>query len=190
MNIFLLDNYDSFTFNLVHLLEQFDDIEVSVFRNDEVEVEAALDFDRIVLSPGPGIPEEAGILIPMIKRFQNEKPILGVCLGMQAIVETFGGTLLNMPICMHGVSEKTNVLSPVDPLFRNIDPVFMSGRYHSWAVNPATLPSFFRITATDDLGTIMALTHENQHIRGVQFHPESILTDLGKQLISNWLTLC
>lgn len=190
MRIFLLDNYDSFTYNLVHLFEQFDGVEIDVFRNDEVLPEAAATYDRIVLSPGPGIPSEAGILLPLIKTYSTSKKIFGVCLGLQAIVEAFGGSLYNLPHVLHGVARPVHRQQPVDSLFAGLPSVFSSGRYHSWAVDESSLPSCFHVTARDEKGVIVALTHENELVRGVQFHPESILTDYGKSLIDNWLSRC
>lgn len=190
MKILLLDNYDSFTWNLVHLLEQFDGVEVSVFRNNEIGIEEADRFDRFVLSPGPGIPDEAGVLKPLIHTYFDRKKMLGVCLGMQAIAEVGGGSIFNLPDILHGVSRKTIVVNPADALFYNIPLEFNSARYHSWAVSSETLPLDFRVSAKDEKGVIMAFSHENELIRGVQFHPESILTDFGKQLIDNWLHRC
>lgn len=190
MKILLLDNYDSFTFNLLHLLEQFDGVSVDVFRNDEVDVTVGNRYDRFVLSPGPGVPDEAGILKSLISTYFSEKKILGVCLGMQAIAEVRGGSLMNMDEVQHGVARKTIIQQPSDALFYNIPSGFQTGRYHSWCVQSNELPAEFKVTATDENGVIMAFSHENQLIRGVQFHPESILTEFGKQLISNWLTLC
>lgn len=190
MRIFLLDNYDSFTYNLVHLFEQFDGVQVDVFRNDQVAVEAAADYDRIVLSPGPGIPNEAGILLSLIEKYSHTKKILGVCLGLQAIAESFGGRLFNMTTILHGVARPVMIESPVDPLFFGLPATFSAARYHSWAVDESGLPSCFKITAKDESGVIMALSHENELIKGVQFHPESILTDFGKLLMENWLERC
>jgi anthranilate synthase component II len=190
VRIFLLDNYDSFTFNLVHLLEQFDGVEVDVFRNDQVETAHAEAYDRIVLSPGPGIPDEAGILKLLIKKYFFEKKILGVCLGLQAIAEVAGGKIFNMNKVLHGVSRPIKILQPADPIFASLPAEFNTARYHSWAVATEGLPAEFRITSTGENDLIMSLTHENELVRGVQFHPESILTEYGKELMQNWLYHC
>ena len=189
MNILLLDNYDSFTYNLKHQLEGFD-VDVDVRRNDEIEVADVAVYDRIVLSPGPGVPSEAGKMMEVISRYKHEKKILGVCLGLQAMAESEGGKLFNLTKVLHGKSIPTRVIDSGEPMFRGIPSVFLTGRYHSWSVSADSLPKSFRITADDEMGGIMALTHENQLLRGVQFHPESILTEFGNQLIKNWLDLC
>jgi anthranilate synthase component 2 len=190
MKILLLDNYDSFTFNLLHLVEQFDGVEVDVFRNDEITVDEAGRYDRFVVSPGPGLPDEAGITKKLIERFYTVKPILGVCLGMQAMTEVCGGRLFNLTRVFHGVAEETFITDANEALFKGINSPFKCGRYHSWGADAESLPSALRITAIDRYKNIMALTHENQLLRGVQFHPESILTEFGKTLISNWLLHC
>lgn len=186
--ILILDNYDSFTFNLVHYVEEFGAHQVDVFRNDQILVEDVASYDGIILSPGPGIPCEAGNLLPIIKGYSQTKRILGVCLGQQAIAESFGGSLLNLSTVYHGIATKMEVVEPVHYLFCNIPKQFEAGRYHSWVVNPETLPECLRITATDESGQIMALCHNVLDICGVQFHPESILTPNGKQMIFNWLS--
>jgi len=186
--ILILDNYDSFTFNLVHYVEEFCMHQVDVFRNDQILVEDVASYDGIILSPGPGIPCEAGNLLPIIKEYSQTKRILGVCLGQQAIAEVFGGSLLNLSTVYHGIATKMEVLEPVHYLFGNIPKQFEAGRYHSWVVNPETLPECLRITATDESGQIMALCHNVLDVCGVQFHPESILTPNGKQMIFNWLS--
>jgi len=187
MKILLLDNFDSFTYNLVHLVEQFDDTEVHVVRNDAVSFDEAEQFDKIILSPGPGIPDEAGKLKPFIREFAQRKSILGVCLGLQAIAEAFGAKLERLPKVSHGVAKETIVANPPDLLFRDIPEKFNSGRYHSWIVSEENLPEAFRITARDDDHRIMALRHRELRVCGVQFHPESILSSHGKQLMANWL---
>jgi len=187
MKILLLDNYDSFTFNLVHLVEQFDGVEVDVFRNDGISLKQAATYDKIILSPGPGLPVDAGITMKLIKKFHAEKPILGVCLGHQAIAEAFGGALFNLATVQHGVSSETTIIDKSEKLFRNIPEVFKTGRYHSWMVDKNELPGCFTITAEDENQNIMALRHKTFDLRGVQFHPESILTEYGKTLIGNWL---
>lgn len=189
MKILLVDNFDSFTYNLYHQLNRFEE-EVEVVRNDEIDFDDARRFDRIVLSPGPGLPREAGKMIDLIDRFKNEKKILGVCLGLQAIAEAEGAKLINLKNVLHGVAVPTQVQDTNEPLFTGLPRSFKTGRYHSWCVDPEGLPATFRITANDDFGGIMALTHENQLLRGVQFHPESILTEYGNELIYNWLYRC
>jgi len=185
----VLDNYDSFTYNLVHILKEHTRGRVDVFRNDETGLENIGKYDKIVISPGPGVPDQAGITKEMIRFFAAEKSILGVCLGCQAIAETFGGTLINLDKVYHGVESNINVLDESDILFREIPTVFSAGRYHSWVVNKAGLPSDLKITATDDEGMIMALAHKTYDIKGVQFHPESILTKHGKLILQNWLSI-
>ena len=185
--ILLLDNYDSFTYNLVHLLHEIGNCKITVRRNDAIRVEDAAAFDKIILSPGPGIPEEAGILLPLIKTYLHEKPMLGVCLGHQAIAEACGARLVNLSKVFHGVA--TDILLKPEPgfLFEAIPPAFRAGRYHSWAVERDTLPDIFNITATDESGEIMAFQHREFAVAGVQFHPESIMTEYGKRMLENFL---
>lgn len=190
MKILLLDNYDSFTYNLFHLVDQFKGVETDVLRNDEITVIQAEKYDRIIISPGPGLPSEAGITLDLIRKFHSTKPILGVCLGMQAMAEVFGGKLINLPRVFHGVSMRTIIIDKEEKLFEGIPNHFKSGRYHSWCVDREHLPQVFRITAEDESGYLMAITHENQLLRGVQFHPESILTESGNLLMANWLLRC
>jgi anthranilate synthase component 2 len=187
-DILVLDNYDSFTYNLVHLLQGLG-CEVEVVRNDKVDIETAVSFDGIVLSPGPGIPAEAGRMPELVAKLAPVKPILGVCLGHQCIGETFGAKLLNMPEVIHGKATKVQVCAPLDPLFYGLPYEFAVGRYHSWIVDRDSLPTCLRITALDEDGRVMALCHEEYNIRGVQFHPESVLTPNGAQIITNWLKL-
>ena len=187
MKIILLDNYDSFTYNLLHLIEQFDGAEVDVFRNDEITLSQVGRYDKIILSPGPGLPEEAGITTEVIREYSSVKSILGVCLGHQAIAQAFGGKLFNLDRVKHGVATLTTVTDPAEKIFRNMPVTFKSGRYHSWMVAKEGLPECFRITATDDEGNIMGLRHKKYDVCGVQFHPESILTEFGKELMGNWL---
>lgn len=189
MKILLLDNYDSFTFNLLHLVEQFDGAEVEVFRNDEIALEQVQQYDKIILSPGPGLPEDAGITTELIKEFASSKSILGVCLGHQAIAGAFGGSLFNLDRVQHGVSTLTTVLDPSEKIIRNIPRSFKSGRYHSWIVDREGLPGCFNITAVDEQQNIMAFRHKQFDVCGVQFHPESVLTEHGKMLIGNWLSI-
>jgi anthranilate synthase component 2 len=190
MKILLLDNYDSFTYNLFHLVDQFNGVETDVLRNDEITVIQAEKYDRIIISPGPGLPSEAGITLDLIRKYFSSKPILGVCLGMQAMAEAFGGKLINLPRVFHGVSLETIITDKEEKLFKDIPHHFKSGRYHSWCVDKEHLPPVFRITAEDESGNLMAITHENQLLRGVQFHPESILTESGNILMANWLQRC
>lgn len=184
--ILVIDNYDSFTYNLVHYLEDLG-CEVTVMRNDEVEPEDAERFDKILLSPGPGIPDEAGALKDIIKACAATKSILGICLGQQAIAEVFGGSLINLERVHHGVSAKINIISADEPLFRGMGNSIEVGRYHSWSVDPATLPPVLEATSLDEDGNIMSLRHKIYDIRGVQFHPESVLTPHGKLILGNWL---
>ncbi len=186
-SILLLDNYDSFTFNLLHYVEDFGRHSIEVFRNDQIEIEKVERFDGIILSPGPGIPSEAGNLLPIIERYSKTKRIFGVCLGQQAIAESFGGTLINIDTVYHGVASKMMLKHPIHYIFEGIPETFEAGRYHSWVVNPNGLPTCLRIDATDENGQIMALSHKEYDVCGVQFHPESILTPNGKQIIFNWL---
>jgi anthranilate synthase component 2 len=188
MKILLFDNYDSFTYNLLHLVEQFDGVEVEVFRNDEIKIDEVRRFDKIILSPGPGLPDEAGILKEVIKEYSSSKNILGVCLGMQAIGEVFGGKLFNLEKVQHGVANTTTVIDESEVLFKNIPSSFKTGRYHSWMVSKENLPDCFKITSIDEQGNIMSLKHKTFDVRGVQFHPESILTEFGKEMMENWIT--
>ena len=186
-HILLLDNYDSFTYNLVHLLHEIGNCRISVCRNDTIRVEEVAVYDKIILSPGPGIPEEAGILLPLIKEYLDKKPILGVCLGHQAIAEASGARLINLREVFHGVAT-TMQLGPVPGfLFEGVPPKFRAGRYHSWAVEKDTLPNAFTVTATDETGEIMAFQHKQYDVAGVQFHPESIMTEYGKTMLENFL---
>ncbi len=187
MKILVLDNYDSFTYNLVHYLEELAGQEVDVFRNDQITVEQAALYDKIVLSPGPGIPDEAGILKPLIHHLGPTHSILGVCLGCQAIAEVFGGSILNLSKVYHGVATPVKVIDDKELLFKSLPSEFLAGRYHSWVVNDADLPDALQVTVRDSQGQIMGLRHKLYDVRGVQFHPESILTEFGKEMISNWL---
>lgn len=184
--ILVLDNYDSFTYNLVHYLEKVSDEKVEVHRNDEIDIESISRFDKILLSPGPGIPSEAGILLDVIRYYSSSKNILGVCLGQQAIAEAFGGTLKNLKEVYHGESTQIEIINE-DLLFNNIPQKLNVGRYHSWVVNDQDLPSCLDITAVDAQRSIMAIKHKEYNVRGVQFHPESILTEYGLEMIQNWV---
>jgi anthranilate synthase component II len=187
MKILLLDNYDSFTYNLVHLLEQFEEVKLTVSRNDKIALNEIKQFDRIVLSPGPGLPVDAGIMMDLIKEYAASKPILGVCLGHQAIAESFGARLFNMNNVMHGVWTKTIVTGKNEKLFRSLPEEFLTGRYHSWMVEKKTLPACFSIIAEDEERQIMAIAHNDYPLKGLQFHPESVMTPVGKKIVENWL---
>lgn len=184
--ILVIDNYDSFTYNLVHLLQELGQ-EYEVIRNDKFDIDYVDQFDKILLSPGPGIPEEAGLLMDVIRKYAPTKSILGICLGQQAIAEVFGGKLFNLPKPLHGVSSGIIVKDKREKLFQNFPTDSKIGRYHSWAVEAESLPESIQITAVDENGIIMAITHKEYDVRGMQFHPESVLTDNGKLLIANWL---
>lgn len=186
MKIVVIDNYDSFTYNLVHYLEDLH-CEVTVFRNDEFYMDELKDFDKILLSPGPGIPDEAGLLKEVIKTFAPTKSILGVCLGQQAIGEVFGGTITNLEKVYHGVASKVTLINSDEVLFRNLPNEFEVGRYHSWVVSKNDFPEVLEITSVDEQGQIMSLQHKKYDVRGVQFHPESVLTPLGKKILENWI---
>jgi len=186
MKILVFDNYDSFTYNLVHLLREISDAEIDVVRNDKLRLEDAAKYDKIVLSPGPGVPSEAGLLLDLIKMYAPTKSILGVCLGHQALCESFGGTLINLTEVHHGLSETVTRIAP-DVLFEGLPDTFEVGRYHSWAVSPENLPDCLEVTAVDNEGQIMAIRHKEYNLHGVQFHPESVLTPDGKTMLMNWL---
>lgn len=186
MKLLMLDNYDSFTYNLVHILKE-QNCDVTVRRNDQITLEEVNAFDKILLSPGPGVPSEAGILLPLIRQYAPTKSILGVCLGEQAIGEAFGAKLINLSEVYHGIATEIEIIQD-DPLFQGMAKKITVGRYHSWAVSTETFPACLEITAIDPTdGSIMALRHRQYDLRGVQFHPESILTPQGKQIIINWL---
>ena len=183
----VIDNYDSFTFNLVHYLEKLTGICPAVYRNDEISLDEVEKYDNILISPGPGIPVEAGICLDVIRRYASSKSILGICLGHQAICEAFGGKLLNLSTVYHGISSPLRIKVPEDPLFKNIPPIIMAGRYHSWVVSRKNLPDCFRITCEDENGIIMGLSHRYYDVKGLQFHPESVLTEYGLDIIRNWI---
>ncbi|MEJ7769769.1 MAG: aminodeoxychorismate/anthranilate synthase component II [Chitinophagaceae bacterium] len=190
--ILVFDNYDSFTYNLVHLVEKITHIKVDVYRNDQIRIEKVNEYDKIILSPGPGLPEEAGLLLPLIREYAASKSILGVCLGHQAIGEAFGGTLTNLSSVYHGVATMINIV-PHDSsagskdLFFGLPEQLEVGRYHSWIVASDNLPGDLEVTAVDENGFIMALQHRNFDVQGVQFHPESVLTPMGEKILTNWL---
>lgn len=191
MKILVFDNYDSFTYNLVHLVEKITHSKVDVFRNDQIALEKVKEYDKIILSPGPGIPEEAGLLLPLIKEYAATKSILGVCLGHQAIGEAFGGTLTNLSSVFHGVATPIKIKSekskPASFLFEGLPEAIEVGRYHSWVVSNENFPAELEITAEDETGMIMALQHKTYDVQGVQFHPESVLTPKGEVILRNWL---
>ncbi len=186
--ILLLDNYDSFVYNIVHAVEALG-YEVDVFRNDKITVEQVGAYDKIILSPGPGIPSEAGILCDVIRTYGATKSLFGVCLGEQAIGEVYGATLTNLSDVFHGVATDIDIVVD-DPIFEGVDKTFEAGRYHSWCVASEALPECLEVTALDAVeGRIMALRHKEHDVRGVQFHPESILTPMGEMIIANWLKM-
>jgi len=185
MKVLVIDNYDSFTYNLVHYLEDLE-CEVTVKRNDKLTLEEVDAFHKIVLSPGPGIPDEAGLLKDIIKKYAATKSILGVCLGQQAIAEVFGGSLLNLDSVFHGVATKVNITVNDETLFNNLEKTITVGRYHSWVVSN-NLPEVLEVTSLDENGQIMSLRHKIFDVKGVQYHPESVLTPNGKQILKNWV---
>lgn len=187
MNILIFDNYDSFTYNLVHLIEEIGGHQLSVFRNDEIPLEKVVDFDKIILSPGPGVPAEAGLLLPLIESYASQKSILGVCLGHQAIAEAFGAKLSNLESVYHGIATTIHQTEVESLLFEGLGDTFEVGRYHSWVVNEDSIPNELQVTARDEQGYIMAFQHEKFDVQGVQFHPESVLTPDGLQIMRNWL---
>ena len=192
MKILVFDNYDSFTYNLVHLVEKITHTKVDVYRNDQIALDKVKEYDKIILSPGPGIPEEAGLLLPLIKEYAGTKSILGVCLGHQAIGEAFGGKLVNLETVYHGVATEIQVGSRESgvssPLFKGLPDKIEVGRYHSWIVSDEGFPDELEVTARDENGYIMALQHKKFDVQGVQFHPESVLTPDGEKILRNWLS--
>jgi anthranilate synthase component 2 len=194
MKILVFDNYDSFTYNLVHMVEKITHQKVDVFRNDELPLELVKTYDKIILSPGPGVPSEAGLLLPLIKEYAPSKSILGVCLGHQAIGEAFGGTLTNLSSPFHGIATPIQLVNNrqdanhnLNYLFEGMPAEFIVGRYHSWVVSDQQFPTDLSITATEANGFIMALEHKKYDVQGVQFHPESVLTPTGETILKNWL---
>lgn len=185
MKVLVIDNYDSFTYNLVHYLEDLD-CEVTVKRNDKLTLDEVDAFEKILLSPGPGLPEEAGLLKAIIKRYAPTKSILGVCLGQQAIAEVYGGTLINLDTVYHGVATKVTSSVTDESLFNGLDKTIEAGRYHSWVVDP-NLPEVLEATSFDENGHVMSLRHKEYDLKGVQFHPESVLTPHGKKILENWI---
>jgi anthranilate synthase component 2 len=186
MKILVFDNYDSFTYNLVHLVQKIVKDKLEVYRNDQVPLEKVKEYDKIILSPGPGIPQEAGLLLPLKKEYASTKSILGVCLGHQAIGEAFGGSLINLTTVYHGVSTNCK-LQTANKLFKDLPDEIEVGRYHSWIVSDKGFPKELDVTARDENGYIMALQHKTYDVQGVQFHPESVLTPDGEIILRNWL---
>lgn len=187
MKILILDNYDSFTYNLVHMVEKITGDFPAVFRNDEISIEEVQHYDLIMLSPGPGIPDEAGILKELIRRYAGVKPIFGVCLGLQAITEVFGGKIINLEDVFHGVATEMRVTASDATIFKGLPEKFLAARYHSWAATDEGFPTELKVTARDEEGLIQAIEHTIFPISAVQFHPESILTDVGEQLVTNFI---
>jgi len=191
MKILIFDNYDSFTYNLVHVVEKILHDKVDVFRNDKIALERIGEYDKIILSPGPGLPSESGLLLPLIKEYASSKSILGVCLGQQAIGEVFGGELVNLKNVYHGVATKIKVndgrIKKENDVFKSLPDELEVGRYHSWIVSREHFPEDLEITAEDENGYIMALQHKTFDVQGVQFHPESVLTPMGEKIMRNWL---
>lgn len=186
MKLLILDNYDSFTYNLVQLIETTSDVEYEVHKNDKITLEEVNRFDKILLSPGPGVPKDSGILNDLIRTYAPTKSILGVCLGLQAIGEVFGAELINLDTVYHGVATEIELIEE-DPLFDQCPPKFTVGRYHSWAVDYQSITGDLVVTALDTEQCVMALRHRTFDVKGVQFHPESILTEYGEQIIKNWI---
>jgi anthranilate synthase component II len=186
-NILVIDNYDSFTYNLVHYIEKITGIRPDVYRNDEISLEAVGQYGKILLSPGPGVPSEAGIILDVIRKYSPTHSIFGVCLGHQAIGEAFGGNLTNLDKVYHGISTKIKVLEPSNILYQGLPAEFNVGRYHSWVVDVNGLPDCFTVTSTDENGLIMGLSHKKYDVHGVQYHPESVLTEHGMKMMENWL---
>jgi anthranilate synthase component 2 len=188
MKILVLDNYDSFTYNLVHIIRELG-YTMDIFRNDQITIEQVNQYDKILLSPGPGIPDEAGIMKALINAYAPSKSILGVCLGHQAIAECFGSSLFNLPHVLHGVTSTLEVVDLTEKLYEGMPNKFTVTHYHSWAVEPTSLPADVKVTATNAQGLVLSLAHSKFDVRGVQFHPESIMTEHGKRMIQNWLLM-
>jgi anthranilate synthase component 2 len=193
MKILIFDNYDSFTYNLVHLVERITNVKTDVYRNDKISLESINEYDKIILSPGPGLPCESGLLLPLIEKFAPSKSIMGVCLGQQAIAEVFGGKLINLKNVYHGVATKIKVdehrTKTQNDVFKDLPSEFEAGRYHSWVVDSENFPTDLEITARDENGLIMGLRHRTYDVQGVQFHPESVLTPDGEKMMRNWLSI-
>lgn len=187
MKILVFDNYDSFTYNIVHLVSKITNKKVDVFRNDDIVLEKINEYDKIILSPGPGIPSEAGLLMPLIKMFASSKSILGVCLGHQAIAQAFGGTLINLDVVYHGVATPVTLLKNTSAIWNELPENIEVGRYHSWIVSDDNFPNELLVTARDYNTHIMGLKHKTFDVEGIQFHPESIMTPDGEKILINWL---
>ncbi len=188
MKILVIDNYDSFTYNLVHIIRELGHT-MDIFRNDKISVEQVKQYDKILLSPGPGIPDEAGIMKQVVKEYGSSKSILGVCLGHQGIAEVFGAQLYNIPKVLHGVTSEVIIKNRKEKMFLDLPEKFVVTHYHSWAVVPESITADLEVTAVNKDGLVMALTHKKYDVRGVQFHPESIMTEHGPKMIKNWLSI-
>jgi len=188
MRLLVLDNYDSFTYNLVHLIEKVSDIPFDVVKNDQISLDEADRYTKILLSPGPGLPSESGIMPALLKKYHPTKSIFGVCLGLQAIGETFGCPLRNLETVFHGLATPL-ILAQKDDIFLNCPPRFNVGRYHSWVIDEKKISAELIVTAVDEQNRVMAVKHKLYNVRGVQFHPESILSEYGETIIKNWLSL-
>ncbi|HWA36190.1 MAG TPA: aminodeoxychorismate/anthranilate synthase component II [Cyclobacteriaceae bacterium] len=188
MKVLVLDNYDSFTYNLVHIIRELDH-PVDVYRNDKISVDDVARYDKILLSPGPGIPDEAGIMKEVVRTYSPTKSILGVCLGHQGIGEVYGAKLFNLPTVLHGITSTIEVKKSSEKLFRKVPAQFEGTHYHSWALVPSSVPDELEVTAINHEGLVMAIAHKRYDVRGVQFHPESVMTQHGKQIIENWLAI-
>jgi anthranilate synthase component 2 len=186
MRILVLDNYDSFTYNLVHILRELGHAP-EIHRNDKIAIEKVKDYDKIMLSPGPGIPDEAGIMKQVVREYGKTKSILGICLGHQGIGEVFGAELFNIPKVLHGVTSSVSILDKDEYLFEGVEDNFDATHYHSWAVKPGTVPSSLKVTAANGEGLIMGLRHVEYDVKGLQFHPESVMTTEGPKMIANWI---
>lgn len=187
--VLLIDNYDSFTYNLYHYLDAMDGVEVDAYRNDQIKASFAKSYDTLVFSPGPGLPKDAGVMPEMIDLWAKEKKMLGVCLGHQAIAEYFGATLLNMPQVLHGMATPMQIVDLLDPIYESVPSGCEVARYHSWTVNTESLPKDLKVTAIDSRGNILSYRHHILPIWGVQYHPESVLTPFGKTILSNFIRL-
>jgi anthranilate synthase component 2 len=188
MKILVFDNYDSFTYNLVHIIRELDyGDRMDIFRNDKIDMNDIEQYDKILLSPGPGVPKDAGIMEKLIERYAPSKSILGVCLGHQGIAEVFNAQLYNMPVVLHGVTTAVNILTGEDYLFNSIPSSLNVCRYHSWAVIPETINGNLEVTAVDELGIVMGIRHKQYDVRGLQFHPEAYMTEYGIKIMENWL---
>jgi anthranilate synthase component 2 len=186
MKILVLDNYDSFTYNLVHLIRE-NGFQPDIFRNNQISLEDVGRYDKILLSPGPGIPDEAGIMKQVIRKYGPVKSILGICLGHQGIAEVYGASLYNIPDVLHGVTSQTEITDPEEYLFHHVPPSFQATHYHSWAVRPESVSAELKVTAVNSEGLVMGLTHRQYDVKGLQFHPESVMTPDGPAMIKNWL---